>query len=386
MNEGPLSFEPGSEPIVWNGQQKSITDFKGTGELFRLLVASVKDYAIYMIDPEGIVVTWNEGAKRIKGYSAREIIGKHFSIFYPTDKRKAGHPTKELEIALRQGRYEEESWRVRKDGSTFWARVVITAIHDHDGQHIGFAKVTQDLSERRQREQERELMAQTLASSNEELQQVAYRISHELQPPLATILSYCKLLSVRYQDRLGADANEFLSKMRDASALIKRMIDDLWTYARVSKIGQPTESVDMERALTDAKTELKDIIESETIKSSELPKVQGNQKQLTFLLKELIQNAIRYKGLMPARIEIVATEADGGWLFSVKDNGRGIDKVAASDIFKVFHRAKNGSESSSTGMGLAICRRILEQHRGRIWFESQPGRSSTFFFWLPGDR
>src|SRR5262249_55329947 len=154
-----------------------------------------------------------------------------------------------------------ESWRIRKDGSAFWANVLITAIHDHDGNHIGFAKVTRDLTERRQREEERELMAETLASSNEELQQVAYRISHELQPPLTTILSYCKLLSVRYQGRLGADANEFMTKMTEASQLIKRMIDDLWTYARVSKIGQPTELVDMKRALSDAKAELKEIID-----------------------------------------------------------------------------------------------------------------------------
>src|SRR5262249_31144535 len=157
-----LSFEPGSEPIVRTGQQQSITDFKNTGELFSLLVASVKDYAIYIIDPQGIVVTWNEGAKRIKGYDAQEIIGKHFSVFYPTEKRNAGVPQNELEIAVRQGRHEEESWLIRKDGSAFWANVLITAIHDHDGNHIGFAKVTRDLTERRQREEERELMAETL--------------------------------------------------------------------------------------------------------------------------------------------------------------------------------------------------------------------------------
>ena len=380
-----LSFEPDGEPVIRADRQQSIADFKDRGELFSLLVSSVKDYAIFMIDPEGNVVTWNEGAKRIKGYDASEIIGKNFSIFYPIEKRRAGHPAEELEIAVRQGRYEEESWRIRKDGRAFWANVVITAVYDNEGKHIGFAKVTRDLTERRRREQEREVMAQTLATSNEELQEVAYRISHELQPPLAAIVSYCKLLSVRYQDRLGADANEFMGKMSEASMLISSMVDDLWTYARVSKVGQQKQPVDMNRALADARAEL-GVLDVETVSSADLPIVQGNLQQLTFLFTELIHNAIRFRGPMLPRIEIKVTEADSGWLFSVKDNGRGIDKVAEGDIFKVFHRGKEDSESASAGMGLAICRKIMEQHNGRIWFESQVGRSSTFYFWLPGNR
>lgn len=381
MNSGPLSFEPNSNPLL-RASSRTITDSKTSSELLALLVASVKDYAIFMIDREGNVVTWNEGAKRIKGYEASEIIGKNFSIFYPEEKKIAGHPAKELEIALRNGRYEEESWRIKKDGKAFWANVVITAIFDNEGKHIGFGKVTRDLTERMRQDREREALSLVLAKSNEELQEVAYRISHELQPPLAMIVSYCKLLSVRYQDRLGKDADEFMAKMTEGSKLIARMVDDLWTYARVSKVGLKLDSVDMNSALTEAIAELIEL-DDETIKRGELPVVQGNKKQIIFLFKELIQNALRFRGPMPPRIEIKAIQAEGGWLLSVKDNGRGIDKVAAGDIFRVFHRTKEVSEPTATGMGLAICKKIAEQHGGRIWFESQLGQSSTFFFWLP---
>jgi PAS domain S-box-containing protein len=384
MNDSPLSFEP--EPSIPIDRKEAGIVRKSNEELFSLLLASVKDYAIFVIDPQGYVVTWNEGAKRIKGYESSEIIGKHFSVFYPEERVQDGFPQKELEIAKQQGRYEEESWRLRKNGTAFWANVVITAIFDKDGNHVGFAKVTRDLTERREREQERDKLAQTLAASNEELQQIAYRVSHELQAPVATILSYSKLLSVRYNENLGPDADDFMGKMTEASKLIARMIDDLWTYARVSKLGQAQEDVDLNDVLTGVIEEYNTNADINILSKNKLPVVRGNNKQLTFLLKELIQNAIRYKGSVPPLIEINAGKKENGWLFSFKDNGQGIEKVAAGDIFKVFHRLKGNPEASATGMGLAICKKIVSQLGGRIWFESEAGQGSTFLIWLPDYR
>jgi PAS domain S-box-containing protein len=136
------------------GQRLAEAALRASEMRFRLLVASVEDYAIFTLDPNGVVVSWNAGAQRSKGYRAEEIIGRHFRVFYPPDKQQSRHPEHELRLALRDGRYEEEGWRLRKDGSRFWANVVITAVYDDTGAHLGFAKVTRDTSERRRMEQE----------------------------------------------------------------------------------------------------------------------------------------------------------------------------------------------------------------------------------------
>jgi PAS domain S-box-containing protein len=367
-------------------------------QTYSLLVSSVKDYAIFMLDPNGMISTWNEGAQRIKGYSAREIIGRHFSTFYTLEDKQRRHPEHELKIALAEGRYEEEGWRVRKDGTKFWANVVITRILDESGTLVGFGKVTRDLTERRQVELEREQAAEALtaknkeleessrqlALSNDELQRLAYIISHELQAPIATISRYCNLLSVRYRDRLGEDANDFMAKMGTASSLIARMIDDLWTYARITKPGLEISELSIRHVVNDAILQLKGRVEPDSLIIGELPSCEGNRPQLTFVFKELILNAVRYKSAAALRIEIKCTEHDDGWVFSVKDNGIGIDRIYAPEVFQIFHRLKSGPEASATGMGLATCKKIIEHHQGSIWYESEgEGHGTTFYFRLP---
>jgi len=345
----------------------------------------VMDYGIFVLDRTGHIVTWNEGAQRIKGYTAEDVIGKHFSMFYTKEAQDSRHPDKELEIATEVGRYEEEGWRVRKDGNQFWASVVISAMHD-GGQLIGFAKVTRDLTERRLAEAQREENARANIEINEELQRLAYVVSHELQAPISTILRYSNLLTVRYQDRLGEDANDFMAKISSSTKLIARMVDDLWTYARITKPNQELEQeqVYMTNVLRDAIAELKDKLDDQEVTRGELPSIPGNRQQFVFLFKELISNAIKYRSSAPPHLWIEARpDHNNGWVFSVKDNGIGIDKVYTGEIFKLYHRLKGGPEASATGMGLAICKKIVQRHRGHIWFESAPGQGSTFYFWLP---
>ncbi len=352
--------------------------------MFSLLVASVKDYAIFMLDPQGHIISWNEGAQRIKGYSATDIIGKHFSIFYTKSARDSAHPLKELEIATKVGRYEEEGWRVRKDGSQFWANVVITAVRDKAGQLVGFAKVTRDLTERKHAEMQREETARRLAESNEDLQRLAYVVSHELQAPIAIISRYCRLLTVRYKDRLGKDANDFMDRIVQSSDLIARMIDDLWTYARVNQPQIDFAQVDINEVFEQAMKQLQDQISAGEVERCQLPVITANKEQLTYLFKELILNAVKYRSEAPPAVTIAAEQRQQGWVISFQDNGIGLDASHNSEVFRMFHRLSGGPVPSATGMGLTICKKIVEVHKGRIWYESPgAGLGTTFYVWLP---
>lgn len=351
-------------------------------EHFRLMITSVRDYAIFMLDPQGHVATWNEGAQRIKGYTASEIIGRHFSVFYTPEAQQNKHPEHELEVAKEEGRYEEEGWRIRKDGSMFWANVVITSLFD-EGELVGFAKVTRDLTERRKSEQVREENSRLIDETNQELQRLAYVVSHELQAPIATITRYGNLFSVRYKHVLGPDAYEFLDKMGEATRLIARIVDDLWTYARVSKPNAVFELVYTGHCINDAINELGEVVSDADITTGNLPSLEANRQQLTFVFKELIKNAIRYRSTDRPKIHIEAKEHDKGWLFSIRDNGIGIDKIHSLEVFQLFHRLRGGPEPAATGMGLAICKKIVQQHNGHMWYESRPGTGTTFFMHLP---
>lgn len=205
-------------------------------EVFRLLVASVSDYAIFMLDPDGRVLTWNEGAQRIKGYKASEIIGKHFSIFYTKDMRARNHPQKELEIARAEGRYEEEGWRVRKDGSLIWASVIITAIYQ-EGKLVGFAKVTRDLTQRLLADQEREMNSKALDETNHALRlaldvksRFLSTISHEVRTPMAGIIGMAEILTM--QD-LGEDNNSIIGSVFDSSKRLLQLLNNLLDTAKM---------------------------------------------------------------------------------------------------------------------------------------------------------
>jgi PAS domain S-box-containing protein len=348
------------------------------------MVSSVKDYAIFMLDPVGNVVSWNEGAQRIKGYTQDEIIGKHISVFYPKEDVEAGKVEMELNIAAKKGRFEDEGWRVRKDGSRVWANVIITSLFDDGGKLRGFSKVTRDITERKQAEEALKKTLKDLERSNKELEQFAYVASHDLQEPLRMISSFTQLLAKRYQDKIDKDANDFINYTVDAANRLQKMIQDLLSYSRISTRGNPLVETDANSALGEAISNLNASIQETgvLIVNDELPSVLADHSQLVQLFQNLLGNAIKFHGEESPRIHISAQKADKEWIFSVKDNGIGIDSQYFERIFVIFQRLHPGSQYPGTGIGLALCNRIVKRHGGRIWVESTPGKGSTFYFTL----
>lgn len=221
-------------------RRRSDEALRASEERFRVLVRSVKDYGIFMLDPEGRVASWNEGARRIKGYEAEEILGRHFSAFYPPDVAASGHPTRELEVARREGSYEEEGWRIRKDGSRFWASVVITPLFGERGDLIGYAKVTRDLTERRLAQQREVEDARRLAeseASNRAKTGFLAAMSHELRTPLNAIAGYAQLM----QEGVGGDVSEqhrdYLTRIRNSQQHLLAIVNDLLNYSRMEAGG-----------------------------------------------------------------------------------------------------------------------------------------------------
>lgn len=358
--------------------------------VFSLLVDAVKDYAIFMLDPTGNVRTWNAGATRISGYSSKDIIGKHFSIFYTAEAQSALHPQHELDVATAEGRYEEQGWRIRKDGSMYWANVTITAIFS-DETLIGFAKVTRDLTEQVNAERAKQEHAQQLSQANIELQNLARSVSNELQDPVANILSYSKLLAARYRSRMGSDVDELLDHIVSGAKLTERLVSDLWTYARITRPNIAFEPVATDRILREAKGQLSEECyqsRCEVISppDSQMPILEGNREQLCYVFKELILNALKHRRNKsgPPVIEIKVEKEEDGWLFSFKDNGPGIDRFFSGQIFHLYKRGGRRPDESGSGMGLPTCKKIIEElHHGRLGFESVQGEWTNFVIWLP---
>jgi PAS domain S-box-containing protein len=379
--------------VNWCGTHTDITDqvkrekdtLQQSEERFRLLIEGTRDYAIIMLDADGRVTSWNEGAKRLKGWDEQEILGRHFSLFYTEEAVTARLPKQELEIAETEGRYSEEGWRVRKNGSKFIADVIITAIRDDSGKLQGFAKITRDITERKQAEERLKATLMDLERSNKELEQFAYVASHDLQEPLRMVSSYTQLLAQRYEDQLDDKAKKFINYAVDGALRMQRLINDLLAYSRVSTQGKTLKTIDSHSALGEALHSLAAAIEENQaiVINDDLPVVCADATQLSQLFQNLIGNAIKFKSADLPRIHVSACDIGREWRFSVKDNGIGIDKQYAEKVFVIFQRLHTMREYPGTGIGLAICKSIVERHGGRIWFESELGKGSTFYFTLP---
>jgi PAS domain S-box-containing protein len=473
----------------------------------RLLLEGVKDYAICMLDPQGVVVSGNAGAERIKGYKADEIIGQHFSRFCSQEDIDQGKPEDELQIAAANGRSERERWCVRKDGSRFWANVIITAARNSSGSLLGFSKITRDITERKETEAKyrglleaapdamvvvnqfgkivllnlqaerqfgyrndelvgqrvknvipegfaerliadgtrsaAEALAQQIGTgielqgrrkdgsdfpieimlsplqspegilvtaairdisirkkaeehlvktmgelkrSNDELGHFAYVASHDLQEPLRMVGSYTQLLAKRYQGRLDADADEFIAYAVDGCNRMQQMIRDLLAYSRAGTSGTELREISSELALHAALVNLRAAIEESgaVVTHDSLPAVTTDDTQLSQVFQNLIGNAIKYRSAEVPRIHVSAA-TDGGKerIFSVRDNGLWIDPQYFDRIFVLFQRLHGREEFAGTGIGLAMCKKILERLGGRIWVESRLEKGSIFHFALP---
>jgi PAS domain S-box-containing protein len=476
-------------------------------ERYRLLLDGVQNYAIFMMDTRGQILSWNAGAERIKGYSADQIIGRNFSCFFPPAEIERGRPEEILSMTAASGRHEEQGMRVRKDGSRFLANVVFTALRDAAGNLRGFSEFSHDLSESKEsearyrglleaapdamvvvnqageivllnlqaetqfgyrrdellgqkvkniipegfaeriiadgtrsaaealaqqigagielvgrrkdgsefpieimlsplesaegtlvtaairditeRKESDEHLAKTveeLKRSNDDLQQFAYVSSHDLQEPLRMVSSYTQLLAKRYKGRLDSDADEFITFAVDGCNRMQGLIQDLLAYSRAGTNERKLREVPSENALQKALINLRAAIKQSgaVVTHDALPAVTTDETQLTQVFQNLVGNAIKYRRAEEPRVHVSAARNDcNEWTFSVRDNGLGIDSQYFERIFVLFQRLHGRDEFEGTGIGLAVCKRIVERMGGKIWVESQPEKGSTFYFALP---
>jgi PAS domain S-box-containing protein len=356
-------------------------------ERFRLLIENVKDYSICMLNIEGNIISWNKGAEKIQGYSEKEIMGKHFSIFYPPEDLIKNEPEKNLKSVQKYGRFESEGWRVKKNGSRFWANVIFTPLYNSKGNIQGFSKITRDITERKNAELKLLEKSEELVRSNAELEQFAYVASHDLQEPLRMITSYLQLLEKRYKDNLDDDAKEFINYAVDGSNRMRVLINSLLEYSRVNR-HKPFEKVNITEQLEDVIQNLKEQIEKNDaiIKISSLPEVVGDTVLINQLFQNLISNAIKYRSENRPEIIISGEKMQEKYLFSIRDNGIGIKKEYAQKVFVIFQRLHSKEKYPGTGIGLAICKKIVERHGGKIWLESEIGKGTTFYFTIKKHR
>jgi PAS domain S-box-containing protein len=353
-------------------------------EEFRRLVSSVRDYAIFMLDPGGHIMSWNAGARRLKGYEPEEIIGRHFSTFYMAEDRARSHPARELEIATREGRYEEEGWRVRKDRTTFWAGVTITAIRDDDGRLTGFAKVTRDLTSRRESELALQQAVEELRAVNDELDRFAAIAAHDLTDPLRTISGFAELLE---HGELGPSEREYVAHIRASSIRLTRMLQGLLTYARAGKPTGAAEVIDLavttEEVLADLAGPIGDRGADVAVSLPAGAAVRADAADVRTIMQNLISNAVKFGDLEHPMVRIGAV-ADGPVLrVVVDDNGSGVADHDRERIFTAFERGHTEEGLAGHGLGLAICQRLVERHGGELGFEPGPERGSRFWFTLP---
>jgi PAS domain S-box-containing protein len=350
-------------------------------ERMRLLIDSVKDYAILMLNPAGEIISWNVGAERIKGYSAKEILGKHFSVFYTREAVVSGFPQYELNRALADGRFEDEGWRIRKDGTAFWANVVITAIYNPNGRHIGFSKVTRDMTERRRNE---ELMKknQELLRLNRDLDNFVYTASHDLKAPISNLEG---LISELKQD-MGAEREKYadlLPWIDDSLLSLKKVVSDLAEVTRVEQQAYLPELVNLTELLTEIKDSLREQINGQNViiqeDFSQVGAIAYSRKNLRSILFNLVSNAIKYSAEDKIPEIKVATRflpGEKAIVLTVSDNGLGIPDNQKDKIFTMFRRLHTHVEGS--GVGLYLVKKILENHGDRIEVESQVNKGSSF--------
>jgi len=362
-------------------------------EQFRRLVLSVGDYAIFLLDPGGHVATWNAGAQRAKGYAEADIVGRHFSVFYTDEDRARDHPADELRIATATGRYEEEGWRVRQDGTRFWASVVITAVRDDEGALVGYAKVTRDLSERRKAEQALRDANHRLARSNQELDRFAAVAAHDLQEPLRTIAGFSGLLQRRHAAAMDEDGRGFLDHIAAAVDRMQRLVDDLLGYARAAEPpgvagGRPVAvAVPLRDATVVVLDELRATIDARgatiAIEIGADVDVRAEARDIEAVLRNLLSNAVKFADAHTPSIVVRATPVETSIRVDVIDNGIGIDPADRPRLFLPFQRLHSAADYPGTGLGLAIAQRVVERNGGAIGVDSVAGEGSRFWFTLP---
>lgn len=375
----------GGQPLYLFAQCQDVTaqrsaelELRQSEQRFRLMVDVVRDYAIFMLDTDGFISSWNAGAERSKGWTAGEIIGQHFRVFYPEEQQRLRHPEHELEVALREGVYQEEGWRVRKDGTQFWAHVTITTVNDEQGRHIGFAKVTRDHTERMEALKTRAHHAHALAEANARLEQANAELAlaadeqsrilavtaHELRSPVGVLGMSAALLAQNWTTLEDAERGDLLAGMQTSAARLQRLLGDLLTTARLqaSTLDLELTEVDLAEALGPALQRLRVAHPDVEIVSELEPGLRArvDHDRLAQAVDNLVDNAVLH-GRGPVRVLVRAGRRDRQVELAVSDAGDGVPEELLDRLFERFATTRGGQ---GTGLGLHIVRELARAQSG----------------------
>jgi PAS domain S-box-containing protein len=367
-------------------------------ENYRLLVESIEDYAIFMLDPSGFIVSWNKGAEKNKGYKPHEIIGKHFSTFYLQNDIDNKKPEKELEIAKKLGRVEDEDWRIRKDGSKFWANVIITALYNKDRKLIGFAKVTRDLTERKQQEDELSSANALLKKQQEELKilnqskdEFISLASHQLRTPATAVKQLLGLLLEGFQGEMTDRQLLIIQKAYESN---ERQISTVNSLLEVAQLDAG--KVVLRKTSVSIDNLIRDIIEEQTdsfVKRDQtiiynhkegLAEVEIDLKYFRMALENLIDNASKYTDTS-GKIIVSTKQNNNEQIISIKDNGVGIAAENITRLFEKFSRISNdlSHKVTGTGLGLYWAQEVIDLHGGKLDVSSELGKGTMFTVRIP---
>ena len=398
FEEVAVTIVPGTE--VRTGHLAELNEqLKLSEDRYYKMIEEVEDYAILSMDKEGIIQNWNKGAEKIKGYHESEIVGRHFSVFYLPDDRKRQLPEQLIAEATKTGKAAHEGWRMRKDGTRFWGSIVITALHDADRRIIGFSKVTRDLTERKLAEDRIRQYASDLEFQNRELEQFAYAAAHDMKEPLRKVQFYNNYISDNAADALPEKAKDYLHRSINAASRMQGLIDDLLTYSQASSFSKEPEDVDLNAIVNEVLQAHQPTIETlkAIIHVDPLPVMRIIPFQFSQLFDNLISNALKYhhpqriphitisitRTQMPVEELVVNSAELNCYQLSVSDNGIGFEPRHAEKIFDVFQRLHTLPGIAGTGIGLAICKKIVLNHRGQIRAHGVPGIGATFNIYIP---
>jgi PAS domain S-box-containing protein len=339
---------------------------------------------LIVIDPSGTIKTVNRAACELLGYKEEELLGKPLAQIFAEDPPL---PASGLDGSMEQAFVSQvESAYLAKDGRKIPVLFSSAVLQGDRGKIEGIVCVAQDITDLKQAEQALKQRAEELARSNKELEQFAYVASHDLQQPLRMITSFTQLLARRYKDKLDSEADEFIRYAVEGGSRMQLLINDLLAYSRVGSRGKPFAPTDCTKLAAEAVANLKLAIEEShaAVTSDGLPTVMADGSQLRQVFQNLLDNAVKFRQKdVPLQVHIFVKRQDSEWVFAIRDNGIGIDPKHFNRLFVIFQRLHTEAEYPGTGIGLAICKKTIERHGGRIWVESQPGQGSTFYFAIP---
>lgn len=375
-------------------------------ERYQSMISEVQDYSIILLNKDGIIENWNKGARNIKGYNSEEIIGKHFKIFYTEKDQNLDLPQQLLDFAILNGKANHEGWRLRKEGNAFWGTTVITALHDKNGNITGFTKLTRDLTEIKAAEDKLKEYSKNVEQKNRKLKQVNkelesfnYIASHDLQEPLRKIQAFTSRLLQKESANLSEWGLDVFAKIQSAANRMQKLIEALLNFSKLDKYEEEFTHVDLNHLLEESKVNLAEIIEEKnaTIEADNLLSMEVIPVQFQQLLTNILNNALKYsKPHVPSHIKISSEIIEGRSirhlnanenikykLIRIADNGIGFEQQYSEKIFELFQRLHGKAEYEGTGIGLSICKKIVENHSGIINAKGEPGIGAEFNLYFP---